>query len=177
MNMDWYSLRVLSGREKKVRDSLLLEAEEGEIADKIEDVLVPSENVVEMRGGKKVVKNKVFFPGYILVKMELDKESRHFVENISGIVSFVGPKNQPEALKEAEVKRILGEVESMDGREVIGTHFFKGEPVKIVDGPFVDFTGLVQEVNAEKQKVTVLISVFGRSTPVELEYLQVEHEK
>ncbi len=177
MNMDWYSLRVLSGREKKVRDSLLHEAEEGEIADKIEDVLVPSENVVEMRGGKKVVKNKVFFPGYILVKMELDKESRHFVENISGIVSFVGPKNQPEALKEVEVKRILGEVESMDGREVIGTRFFKADPVKVVDGPFVDFTGLVQEVNAEKQKVTVLISVFGRSTPVELEYLQVEHEK
>jgi len=106
--MDWYSLRVLSGREKKVRDSLLHEAEEGEIADKIEDVLVPSENVVEMRGGKKVVKNKVFFPGYILVKMELDKESRHFVENISGIVSFVGPKNQPEALKEVELDILEG---------------------------------------------------------------------
>ena len=107
--MDWYSLRVLSGREKKVRDSLLLEAEEGEIADKIEEVLVPSENVVEMRGGKKVVKNKVFFPGYILVKMDMNKETRYFVEAISGIVSFVGPNNQPEALKEVEVKRILGE--------------------------------------------------------------------
>ena len=97
--------------------------------------------------------------------------------DIDTVTLYVGPKNQPEALKEVEVKRILGEVESMDGREVIGTRFFKGEPVKIVDGPFVDFTGLVQEVNAEKQKVTVLISVFGRSTPVELEYLQVEHEK
>ena len=107
----------------------------------------------------------------------MNKETRHFVETISGIVSFVGPNNQPEALKEVEVKRILGEVESMDGREVVGTRFHKGEPVKIVDGPFVDFSGLVQEVNAEKQKVTVLISIFGRSTPVELEYLQVEHEK
>lgn len=174
--MNWYSLRVLSGREKKVRDALLYEANDGEMAEKIEEVLVPSENVVEMRGGKKVIKNKVFFPGYILIKMEMDKESRHFVENIPGIVSFVGPNNQPEALKEVEVKRILGEVESMNGREVVRTRFRKGEPVKIVDGPFVDFTGVVQEVNSEKQKVTVLISIFGRSTPVELEYLQIEHE-
>ena len=92
-----------------------------------------------MRGGKKVVKIK-FLPGYILVKMDMNKETRYFVEAISGIVSFVGPNNQPEALKEVEVKRILGEVESMDGREVVGTRFHKGEPVKIVDGPFVDFS-------------------------------------
>lgn len=176
--MDWYSVRVLSGREKKIRDALLSEVNIGpNNGEKIEEVLVPSENVVEMRSGKKVVKDRVFYPGYVLIKMEMDNESRHYVENIPGVMSFVGPKGEPEALKTDEVSRILGEVETKDGQEVMATRFMKDDGVKIVDGPFLDFEGSVIETNEEKQKVKVMVSIFGRSTPVELDYLQVERLK
>jgi len=175
--MEWYTIRVLSGKEKKIRDSLLHDAELDEILDQIEEVLVPSENVVEMRSGKKVIKNKVFYPGYILIKMDLNQKTRHFVENIPGTISFVGPKGEPESLKPDEVSRILGEVETKNGREILAAKFRAGEAVKITDGPFIDFSGFVQEVNDEKQKVKVTVSIFGRATPVELDFLQVEHEK
>ena len=175
--MEWYSIRVLSGKEKKIRDALLSEAGHDGLHDQIKEVLVPSENVVEMRSGKKVIKNKVFYPGYILVKMSMNHETRHFVESIPGIISFVGPKGEPESLKGEEVKRILGEVETKDGREVMAAKFNVGDAVRITDGPFIDFSGFVQEVNDDKQKVKVTVSIFGRATPVELDFLQVEHEK
>lgn len=175
--MEWYSLRVLSGKEKKIRDVLLHDVGQDNLQDWIEEVLVPSENVVEMRSGKKVVKNKVFYPGYVLVKMDMNHETRHFLESIPGIISFVGPKGEPEPLKSEEVKRILGEVEIKNGREVLAAKFRVGDAVRVTDGPFVDFSGFVQEVNEEKQKVKVTVSIFGRATPVELDFLQVEHEK
>ncbi len=175
--MDWFSVRVLSGREKKIRDAMLSELSGDADSGKISEVLVPSENVVEMRSGKKVIKDRVFYPGYVLVKMDLDNESRHYVENIPGVMSFVGPKGEPEPLQPDEVNRILGEVEVKDGQEVMATRFQKNDGVKIVDGPFLDFEGSVIETNEEKQKVKVMVSIFGRSTPVELDYLQVEHLK
>lgn len=175
--MDWYSIRVLSGKEKKIRDALMHDAERDGLKEMIEQVLVPSENVVEMRSGKKVVRNKVFYPGYVLIRMEMNQETRHFIENLPGVISFVGPKGDPESLKIDEVKRILGEVETKDGREVLATRFKVGDAVKVTDGPFIDFTGFVQGVNEEKQKVKVTVSIFGRATPVELDFLQVEHEK
>ena len=175
--MEWYSVRVLSGKEKKIRDTIMSEITAGSDSGKIEEILVPSENVVEMRSGKKVVKDRVFYPGYVLIKMEMDNESRHYVENISGVMSFVGPKGEPESLKMEEVNRILGEVEVKDGQEVMSTRFRRDEVVKIIDGPFVDFEGSVTETNEEKQKVKVMVSIFGRSTPLELDYLQVEHVK
>ena len=175
--MEWYSVRVLSGKEKKIRDTIMSEIAAGSDSGKIEEILVPSENVVEMRSGKKVVKDRVFYPGYVLIKMEMDNESRHYVENISGVMSFVGPKGEPESLKTEEVNRILGEVEVKDGQEVMSTRFRRDEVVKIIDGPFVDFEGSVTETNEEKQKVKVMVSIFGRSTPLELDYLQVEHVK
>jgi len=174
---NWYALRALSGKEKQVMERIYHEAELQGLRDLIEEVLVPTENVVEMRDGKKRSRTKTFFPGYILIKMELTRETQYFLENTSGIMSFVGPKGQPQALPEVEVKRILGEVEEKDGREVVGTLFGVGDPVKIVDGPFVEFTGVVHEVNEEKQKLKVMVSIFGRATPVELDYLQVEMEK
>lgn len=173
----WYALRALSGKEKQVAERIMHEAELQGLREYIEDVLVPTENVVEMRDGKKRSRTKVFFPGYIMVKMELTKETQFFLENTVGIMSFVGPKGQPQALPEVEVRRILGEVEEKDGREVVGTLFHVGDPVKIVDGPFVDFNGVVQEVQEDKQKLKVMVSIFGRATPVELDYLQVELEK
>ncbi|MEE9167930.1 MAG: transcription termination/antitermination protein NusG [Candidatus Neomarinimicrobiota bacterium] len=175
--MDWFSIRVLSGKEKRIRDALLMDMGEDDNGNQIEEALVPSENVVEMRSGKKVVRNKVFYPGYVLLKMNLNHQTRHFVENIPGIISFVGPKGEPEPLKPEEVKRILGEVETKDGREVLAAKFKVGDAVKVTDGPFIDFSGFVQEVNEEKQKVKVTVSIFGRATPVELDFLQVEHEK
>jgi len=175
--MNWYVLKVFSGREKKIKDAVLLEAERAEMQDYIQEVLVPSENVTEMREGKKRVKNKVFFPGYLLVKMEITKESRYLIENIPGVMGFVGPKSNPQPLSEEEVKRVLGEVEKKDGREVMAVPFKMGDPVKVIDGPFVDFRGVVQEVNEDKRKLKVNVSIFGRPTPVELDFLQVELEK
>ena len=176
--MEWYSLRVLSGKEKKVRETMITEIGIGDDSgSNISEILVPSENVVEMRSGKKIVKDRVFYPGYILIKMNLDRENRHQIENIHGVMSFVGPNGDPESLKLDEVNRILGEVEIKTGQEVVATRFNLKDLVKINDGPFIDFEGSVIEINNDKQKVKVMVSIFGRSTPVELDYLQVEHVK
>ncbi len=177
MAMKWYSLRTFSGKEKKVSEAILQEAELAGMSELIPEVLVPSENVVEMRAGKKYVRNKVFFPGYIMIQMEVTVETRYLVENVPGIMSFVGPKGEPVPLKDVEVRRILGEVEERDGQEVMGTIFKAGDPIKVMDGPFVDFTGFVKEVDEAKQKVKVEVSIFGRPTPVELDFLQIELEK
>jgi len=175
--MKWYTVKAFSGKERQVAERILYEAEARKLSEFIEDVLVPTENVVEMREGKKRSRVKVFYPGYIMIKMELTKETKFFVENVSGVISFVGPKGEPQPLTDNEVRRIQGEVEKKDGREVIATPFEIGDPVKIVDGPFVDFSGVVQEINEEKKKLKIMVSIFGRSTPVELDYLQVEREK
>ncbi|MBT3216151.1 MAG: transcription termination/antitermination factor NusG [Candidatus Marinimicrobia bacterium] len=175
--MDWYTLRVISGKEKKIRDSLLLEIDQGNLKEKVADVLVPSENIVEMKDGKKKIRNKVFFPGYILVKMNMEKEVRYVVENMDGVLNFVGSKERPQPLRPNEVTRILGEVEGREGKDMVSQPYSVGDSVKVVDGPFLDFNGFVQEVNNEKQKVKVSVSIFGRPTPIELDFLQVELEK
>ena len=139
--------------------------------------MVPSENIVEMKEGKKRVKRKVFFPGYILINMSESKEAKYLIENTDGVINFVGPNGEPQALKEHEISRIIGEVEGRDGREVVVAPYKVGDSVKVTDGPFADFTGFVNEVNNEKQKVKVSVSIFGRPTPIELNFLQVEMEK
>lgn len=175
--MNWFTLRVISGKEKKVRDNLLFELDYQNLSEEVENILVPSENIVEMKEGKKKVKEKVFFPGYILIHMSDSKEAKYLVENASGVISFVGPNGEPQPLKDDEVTRILGEVEGREGREVVMAPYVVGDSVKVTDGPFAEFTGLVNEVNAEKQKVKVSVSIFGRPTPIELDFLQVELEK
>ncbi|MFA4837903.1 MAG: transcription termination/antitermination protein NusG [Candidatus Neomarinimicrobiota bacterium] len=175
--MEWYVLKIFSGKEKKIREAIMHEAEHAGMQKYIEDVLVPSENIMEMREGKKRVRNKVFFPGYVLVKMEITKESQYLVENVPGVMSFVGALGKPIPLKPEEVKRVLGEVEKKDGREVLAIPFKLGDPVKVADGPFIDFRGIVQEINEDKKKLKVMVSIFGRPTPVELDILQVELEK
>ena len=124
---------------------------------------------------KKKTKTKVFFPGYILVEMYLDKETQHLVLNAPGIISFVGPKNKPQALRADEVGRILHKIE--EHGKAASIPFKVGDPIRVIDGPFNDFTGFVEEVNPEKNKVKVMVSIFGRPTPVELDFLQVEVEK
>ena len=175
--MNWYTLRVISGKEKKIKENLLFELDYQDLSNEVGDILVPSENIVEMKEGKKKIKNKVFFPGYILIQMSDSKEARFLVENANGVISFVGPNNEPQALKESEVTRILGEVEGREGREIVMAPYKIEDSVKVTDGPFADFTGFVTEVNDEKQKVKVSVSIFGRSTPIELDFLQVELEK
>ena len=147
------------------------------LSSEVKDIMVPSENIIEMKEGKKRVKRKVFFPGYILINMSESKEAKYLIENTDGVINFVGPNGEPQALKEHEISRIIGEVEGRDGREVVIAPYKVGDSVKVTDGPFADFTGFVNEVNNEKQKVKVSVSIFGRPTPIELNFLQVEKEK
>tara|TARA_Y100001970_G_C14101765_1_gene785860 strand:- start:699 stop:1235 length:537 start_codon:yes stop_codon:yes gene_type:complete len=177
--MNWYTLRVISGKEKKIKEAIMYDVELNDMQDKIKDILVPTENVVEMRDGKKKVKERVFFPGYLLVRLELDKVTKYLIEGVNGVISFVGPKGgEPQSLKPEEAQRFLGDFEGGDGplRVTEAAPFKVGDAVKVTDGPFMDFSGLVQEVNHDKQKLKVMVSIFGRQTPVELDYLQVKLE-
>ena len=175
---DWFSLRVSSGKERVVEENIMFESKVNNIESFIDEVFVPYEKVVKVKNNKKQVIERVFFPGYILIKMALTPQSKYVVENTQGVISFVGPKGKsPIPLREKEVKRIFGEVERKEGREVLVTPFKKDDHVKIISGPFIDFSGVVEELNDDKQKVKVVISIFGRPTPVELDYFQVEMEK
>ena len=178
VDLNWYSLRVISGKEKLVEQNILYESKINNIEELIAEVFVPYEKVIELRNSKKVVKEKMFFPGYILIKMLLNKKTKYIIENINGVMSFVGPKGEsPVPLRSDEIKRIFGEVERKEGRELMVTPFKKGDFCKVIAGPFIDFAGAVEEVNDDKQKVKLVISIFGRLTPVELDYFQVELEK
>lgn len=173
----WYAVHVLSGHERKVKAYLENEIKAAGLEDRITNILIPSEEVTEMRDGKKRTRDKVFFPGYMLVEMVMDRDTQHLVLSTPGVTNFVGPKNKPQALRKEEIDRILGKVEESKAREVLEVPFRVGDPIRVIDGPFSDFTGFVQEVNEEKKKVKVLVSIFGRPTPVELDFLQVELEK
>ena len=176
--MPWYSLRVISGKEQATKENILREAEENSIEQDIEEVFLPYEKVVEVRNNKKRVKEKMFFPGYILINMQMNNNSKYVVENTPGVLSFVGPKgSDPVPLKDKEIKRIFGEVADKEGRELITTSYKVGDNVKVISGPFIDFTGNVEEVNDEKQKVKVVVSIFGRPTSVELDCFQIESQK
>ncbi len=168
--LQWFAIHVFSGHEKKIKKYLENEVERTGLKEQVSRILIPSEDVVEMRDGKKKVKNKIFFPGYMLVEMELNKVTQHLILNTPGVTNFVGPKNQPAPLQEDEVRRILGRVDDRRDEEVFEIPFR-------IDGPFTEFVGMVEEVNREKKKLKVMVSIFGRSTPVELDFLQVELEK
>jgi len=175
--MNWYTLRVISGKEEKIKENILFELDFQKLSSEVEDIMVPSENIVEMKEGKKRVKRKVFFPGYLLINMSESKEAKYLIENTDGVINFVGANGEPQMLKEDEITRIIGEVEGREGREVVIAPYKVGDSVKVTDGPFADFSGFVNEVNNEKQKVKVSVSIFGRPTPIELNFLQVELEK
>ncbi len=147
------------------------------MSDRITNVLVPSEKIYEIKEGKKKSKTKTFFPGYILVEAILDKESKHLILSTPSVISFVGPRSEPAPLQNDEVNRLIGRLEERKDVEVMAVPFHLGELVKVIDGPFNNFTGVVQEVNEEKMKLKVMVSIFGRKTPVELDFNQVEIEK
>ena len=178
MVMDWYSLRVMSGKEKSIETSILREVDEKDISSEVEEIFVPFEKIVQVRNNKKQIKEKMFFPGYILIKMNLTANTKYIVENTPGVLSFVGPKGKsPVPLRDNEIKRIFGEVERKEGVEILEAPFKNGDAIKVIAGPFIDFTGFVENVNEDKQKVKVSVSIFGRPTPIELDFFQVELEK
>lgn len=173
----WYVVRTYSGHENKVKAYLENEVSQAGLGERISSVIVPSEKVFEVKDGKKKSKTRTFFPGYILVEAVLDKATQHLILNTPSVISFVGPKNAPAPLQPSEVRRLIGKIEERKDVEVIEVPFRLGEAVKVVDGPFNNFSGFVQEVNEEKMKVKVMVSIFGRKTPVELDFSQVELEK
>lgn len=176
----WYVLRTFSNHEKKVRRYLESEVERKGLQDQVDEILIPTETVFEMKGGEKKTKEKTFFPGYILLNCELTHQLREVAEDLPSVIGFLttGTGDDPTPLRKEEVERILGKMDRAEERgEQPEIPFKAGDPVKVVDGPFDSFNGFVEEVYPEKMKVKVMVSIFGRKTPVELDYLQVEHEE
>jgi transcription termination/antitermination protein NusG len=173
----WYVLRTYSGHEAKVKTYLETEIARIGMQEKISNVLIPSEKVFEIKDGKKKSRLKNFFPGYILVEAVLDKESTHLILEAPSVMGFVPDKNNPAPLQPEEVRRLIGKLEQKEETQLLDVPFHVGEPVKVTEGPFNNFNGFVQEVNQEKLKVKVMVSIFGRKTPIELDFSQVEIEK
>ena len=174
----WYVVRALGGKEKKVKEYLDMEIARLEMQDKIEQVLIPTEKVYQVRNGKPVHKERNFFPGYILIHAVLDGEVEHLIRSITGIIGFLGTKDgKAVPLRNDEVSKILGKVDELaESGEEISVPFYFGEPVKVIDGPFNGFSGVVEEVYDDKKKLKVMVKIFGRKTPLELRFMQVEKE-
>jgi transcriptional antiterminator NusG len=174
MAKQWYIVHTYSGYEARVKESLKQRVESLGMGEQFGEVLIPTEDVVEMRNGKKVVSSKKFFPGYILVNMEMSDSAWHVVKNTPKVTGFVGSGNRPTPLDQEEVDRIIYQVESSVEKPKPRFVFKEGEQVRITDGPFSNFTGTVEEVNQDRSTIKVMVTIFGRATPVELDFLQVE---
>ena len=174
MSLKWYVVHTYSGHEKKVKNLLESEISRSELKDLFGQILIPTEEVIEMKEGKRRKKSRKFLPSYLLIEMEVTQQTQHMVTNTAGVTAFVGAGGRPQALSESEVHRVLGQVDRSRQRETLDVPFTEGEAIKVVDGPFKDFNGVVQKVVPDKNKVRVMVSIFGRSTPVELDFLQVE---
>jgi transcriptional antiterminator NusG len=180
--VNWYVLRAISGQEKKIKTYIENELARQSLSEFVPEILIPTEKIYEMRNGKKRVREKNFFPGYIIISADLTKgEVLHVITSMPGVIGFLGNSEGnskvPVALRQSEINRILGRVdEAAQEEETPSMSFIKGESVKVVDGPFSGFIGTVEEVFDEKKKLNVVVKIFGRSTPVELSYAQVEKE-
>jgi transcription termination/antitermination protein NusG len=174
----WYVVRAVSGKEKKVKQYIEVEITRLGMKDYVSQVLIPTEKVYQIRNGKKVSKERSFFPGYILIEGALVGEIPHAIKNITGVIGFLGDKNgDPVPLRQSEVNRILGKVDQLAEADAeFSVPFIVGETVKVIDGPFNSFSGVIEEINEERKKLKVMVKIFGRKTPLELSYMQVEKE-
>ena len=170
----WYIVQAYSNFERKVAEDIRQKVAQKKLEDLVDDVIVPTEKVVEMRRGRKVDTERKFFPGYVLVKMAMTDEAYHLIKNTPKVTGFLGADNKPMAISEGEAKRILQQVQEGVERPKPSIHFDIGEQVRVADGPFASFNGLVEEVDEERARLKGAVSIFGRATPVELEYGQVE---
>jgi transcriptional antiterminator NusG len=173
----WYVLRVISGQEKKVKQYIETELKRENMAEKVNQILIPMEKVVQLRKGKKITKERNYFPGYIMLEAELEGEMQHVIKSVVGVVGFLGSKDHPESLRPSEINRMLGKVDALnESGDNVEVPFLIGEPVKVIDGPFNGFSGVIEEINEEKKKLKVIVKIFGRRTPLELNYMQIEKE-
>jgi transcriptional antiterminator NusG len=174
MAKQWYIVHTYSGYEAKVRESLKQRVDALEMNEVIGEILIPTEDVVEMRSGEKIISKKKFFPGYVLINMEMSDNAWHVVKNTPKVTGFVGMGNKPTPLTQEEVDRIINQVSVAAEKPKPKFQFQRGEQVRIIDGPFTNFQGVVDEVNNDRATLKVMVTIFGRATPVELEYWQVE---
>ena len=171
---NWYIVQSYSSFERKVAALIKDEASKAKLADRIEEILVPTHDVTEVKRGKRIQRKKKYFPGYVLVKMDMDNQLYHLIKNIKKVSGFLGQKGKPIPVSEEEIQKIMGQIKDgvVQSKSVIS--YSIGEKVQVIDGPFASFTGLVEEVEEEKLRLKVAVSIFGRPTPVELEFNQVE---
>jgi len=173
----WYVVRAISGNEKKVKQYLESEIARLGYEDYISQVLIPTERVYQVRKGKKISKERNYFPGYVLIEAVLTGEVPHVIRNIPGVIGFLGSGGNPDPLRPSEVKRILGKVDELaEQGEEVNVPYIVGETVTVIDGPFNSFSGVIEEINEEKKKLKVMVKIFGRKTPLELGFMQVEKE-
>ena len=176
--MKWYVVRAIGGQENKVKAYIETEISRVGLSDYVSQVIVPTEKVVQIRNGKKVNRERVYFPGYIMVEANLSGEVPHVIKGITGIIGFLGETKggEPVPMRKSEVNRMLGKVDelSLEADQNVAIPFVKGETVKVIDGPFNGFDGTVENINEEKRKLEVMVKIFGRKTPLELSYMQVD---
>ncbi|KQC34420.1 antitermination protein NusG [Nonlabens sp. YIK11] len=175
--MKWYVVRSVSGQENKIKEYIEDEINHHNLNDYLQQILVPTEKVVQIRNGKKINKEKVYFPGYIMIQARLEGEVPHIIKSVNGVIGFLGETKggEPVPLRKSEVNRMLGKVDELaEQTDNIAIPFKNGETIKVVDGPFNGFNGTIEKVNEEKRKLEVMVKIFGRKTPLELSYMQVE---
>jgi len=171
---NWYIVQTYSGFEKKVATTLKENIAKNKLDDKIEEVLVPTHEVTEVKRGKRVQREKKYFPGYVLLKMDMNNELYHMIKGIQKVTGFLGQTGNPVAVSEDDVNKIMGQIKDGIVQPKSGTTFDIGEKIKVIDGPFASFSGLVEEIDEDKLRLKVSVSIFGRATPVDLDYTQVE---
>ena len=171
---NWYIIQSHSSFENKVANLIKEEAEKSKVSEKIEEIIVPTHDITEVKRGKRVQRKKKYFPGYVLIKSEMNNDLYHMIKNIKKVSGFLGSKGTPVPVSDNEIEKILGQIKDGIAQPTSGIEYSIGEKVQVIDGPFASFTGLVEDIDEEKARLKVSVSIFGRPTPVDLEYNQVE---